>query len=87
MSELHTYLASFLTVVGAVGMSARQTLHKPWLLSLSYRNFLMACATLMDQKIQPLYFCFLDEPRAPGVRNVQYWIEDAWKQGLLSILW
>lgn len=47
----------------------------------------MACAALMDQPIQPLYFCHLDDPLAPGVRNLQQWIEDAWKQGSLSILW
>jgi len=48
----------------------------------------MACAALMDQQIQPLYFCHLDHPLAPGVRNLQQWIEDAWKQGLpVSILW
>ncbi|KAL4074661.1 peptidase family C78-domain-containing protein [Scleroderma yunnanense] len=46
-----------------------------------YRNFLMACAALMDQKIQPLYFCHLDAPLPPGVWNLQQWIEDAWKQG------
>lgn len=50
-----------------------------------YRNFLMACAALMDQPIQPLYFCHLDDPLAPGVRNLQQWIEDAWKQGYDAI--
>lgn len=41
----------------------------------------MACAALMDQQLQPLYFPFLDSPISPGVRNLQRWIEDAWKDG------
>ncbi|KAG9226060.1 hypothetical protein CCMSSC00406_0008722 [Pleurotus cornucopiae] len=49
--------------------------------SSRYRNFLMACAALMDQQLQPLYFPFLDSPISPGVRNLQRWIEDAWKDG------
>ncbi|KDQ33781.1 hypothetical protein PLEOSDRAFT_152572 [Pleurotus ostreatus PC15] len=44
-------------------------------------NFLMACAALMDQQLQPLYFPFLDSPISPGVRNLQRWIENAWKDG------
>ncbi|KAF8580688.1 DUF1671-domain-containing protein [Ramaria rubella] len=47
----------------------------------SYRNFLMACAALATQSIQPLYFPLLDEPIPPGVRNLQCWIEDAWADG------
>ncbi|KAI6019648.1 peptidase family C78-domain-containing protein [Pisolithus orientalis] len=47
----------------------------------SYRNFLMACAALMDQKIQPSYLGYLNNPIPPGVRNLQQWIEDAWEQG------
>lgn len=46
-----------------------------------YRNFLMACATLMDQQIQSIYFALLDDPFPPGVRNLQRWIEAAWKEG------
>ncbi|KAI6151007.1 peptidase family C78-domain-containing protein [Pisolithus tinctorius] len=46
-----------------------------------YRNFLMACAALMDQKIQPSYLGYLNNPIPPGVRNLQQWIEDAWEQG------
>ncbi|KAJ6547116.1 peptidase family C78-domain-containing protein [Mycena capillaripes] len=46
-----------------------------------YRNFLMACASLMDQQSQPLYFPLLDDPSPPSVRNLQHWIEDAWKEG------
>ncbi|KAJ7168151.1 peptidase family C78-domain-containing protein [Mycena crocata] len=46
-----------------------------------YRNFLMACASLMDQTSQPLYFPLLDYPLPPSVRNLQQWIEDAWDAG------
>ncbi|KAJ7771761.1 peptidase family C78-domain-containing protein [Mycena metata] len=46
-----------------------------------YRNFLMACTALMDQQIQPMYFPLLDDPISPSVRNLQQWIEDAWKVG------
>ncbi|KAJ3508673.1 hypothetical protein NLJ89_g5620 [Agrocybe chaxingu] len=46
-----------------------------------YRNFLMLCATLMCQTQQPLYFPLLDSPLPPSVRNLQCWIESAWKQG------
>ncbi|KAH7889927.1 peptidase family C78-domain-containing protein [Phlebopus sp. FC_14] len=46
-----------------------------------YRNFLMACAALMDQQCQTLYFPLLDDPIPPGVRNLQEWIENAWDQG------
>ncbi|KIJ17174.1 hypothetical protein PAXINDRAFT_154554 [Paxillus involutus ATCC 200175] len=49
--------------------------------SLRYRNFLMACAALMDQQIESLYFPLLEDPLPPGVRNLQRWIETAWKQG------
>ncbi|KAF9228677.1 DUF1671-domain-containing protein [Gyrodon lividus] len=50
-----------------------------------YRNFLMACAALMTQQSQSLYFPLLDGPLPPGVRNLQCWIEDAWKQGYDNI--
>ncbi|CAA7267938.1 unnamed protein product [Cyclocybe aegerita] len=46
-----------------------------------YRNFLMLCATLMCQTQQPLYFPLLDSPLPPSIRNLQSWIESAWKQG------
>ncbi|KAJ7756846.1 peptidase family C78-domain-containing protein [Mycena maculata] len=46
-----------------------------------YRNFMMACTSLMDQQIQPLYFPLLDHPMPPSVRNLQHWIEDAWEAG------
>lgn len=46
-----------------------------------YRNFTMACAALIDQPFQPLYFPLLDAPIDPGVRNLQTWIEMAWQSG------
>ncbi|KIJ29290.1 hypothetical protein M422DRAFT_235323 [Sphaerobolus stellatus SS14] len=47
-----------------------------------YRNFLMACTALMNQQFQPMYFPLLDDSKKPpGVRNLQYWIEDAWADG------
>jgi len=46
-----------------------------------YRNFLMTCAALMDQQSQTTYFPHLDAPLPPGVRNLQHWLEDAWKLG------
>ncbi|KAI8998781.1 peptidase family C78-domain-containing protein [Trametes punicea] len=46
-----------------------------------YRNYLMACAALMDQRRQPMYFPLLDSPLPPGIRNLQQTLEDAWKHG------
>ncbi|KAJ6606550.1 peptidase family C78-domain-containing protein [Mycena vulgaris] len=46
-----------------------------------YRNFMMVCTSLMDQQVQPMYFPLLDDPTPPGVRNLQQWIEEAWKAG------
>lgn len=43
----------------------------------------MACAALMDQQIQPMYFPLLDTPSTPGVRNLQILIERAWRDGKL----
>jgi hypothetical protein len=47
----------------------------------SYRNFMMACAALMDQHIQPAYSSLLGTPTLPGVRNLQALIEEAWEHG------
>lgn len=41
----------------------------------------MACAALMDQQLQPMYFPLLDTPSTPGVRNLQILIERAWRDG------
>jgi hypothetical protein len=35
----------------------------------------------MCQQIQTIYFPLLDDPFPPGVRNLQRWIEAAWKEG------
>ncbi|KAF7322523.1 hypothetical protein HMN09_00030800 [Mycena chlorophos] len=46
-----------------------------------YRNYLMACAALMDQQLQPMYFPLLDSPIPPSIFNLQRIIEDAWRAG------
>ncbi|KAJ3984194.1 peptidase family C78-domain-containing protein [Lentinula detonsa] len=58
---------------------SRQMWDASW--GCGYRNFLMSCAALMDQPYQPLYFPLLDQPVSPGIRNLQTWIEEAWKNG------
>lgn len=35
----------------------------------------------MNQPLQPLYFPLLDAPISPSIRNLQVWIEAAWKAG------
>jgi len=45
----------------------------------------MACAALMSQGQQPLYFPLLDTPVPPSVRNLQSWIESAWKEGVIGL--
>lgn len=40
----------------------------------------MACGALMNQKQQP-YFQLLDLPIPPSIRNLQVWIEAAWREG------
>ena len=35
----------------------------------------------MNQQQQPLYFPLLDSPISPSIRNLQVWIEAAWKEG------
>lgn len=40
----------------------------------------MACGALMNQKQQP-YFQLLDSPIPPSIRNLQVWIEAAWREG------
>ncbi|KZT26492.1 DUF1671-domain-containing protein [Neolentinus lepideus HHB14362 ss-1] len=46
-----------------------------------YRNFLMACTALLTQTTRREYWDLLENPTPPGVRNLQRWIEDAWKMG------
>ncbi|KAI0646907.1 peptidase family C78-domain-containing protein [Trametes meyenii] len=56
-----------------------QVWDKTW--GCGYRNYLMACAALMDQQQQPLYFPLLDAPKPPGIRNMQETMEEAWRNG------
>ncbi|KAG8882916.1 hypothetical protein FRB97_007512 [Tulasnella sp. 331] len=48
-----------------------------------YRNFLMTSTALVAQQQQEMYFTLLDSDPdcAPGVRNLQRWIEEAWSEG------
>jgi hypothetical protein len=66
---------------GWVSTYFRKALLAYHIIPTRYRNFLMACAALMDQKIQPMYFDLLDSPIPPGVRHLQQWIENAWANG------
>ncbi|KZT11443.1 DUF1671-domain-containing protein, partial [Laetiporus sulphureus 93-53] len=63
---------------GAVHV-ASEAFDRTW--GCGYRNFLMACASLMVQDHQPMYFPLLDHPVPPGVRNLQSMIEEAWANG------
>lgn len=38
----------------------------------------------MCQEQQPLYLHLLDTPSPPSVRNLQSWIESAWKDGMID---
>jgi hypothetical protein len=73
-----------LTEVGDAGMytSGQLRMHQTDVFPIRYRNFLMACAALMSQQIQSIYFALLDDPFPPGVRNLQRWLEAAWKEGV-----
>lgn len=48
---------------------------------VSYRNFMMLCAALMDQHMKPEYSFLLSNPIPPGVNNLKVWIEEAWISG------
>jgi hypothetical protein len=50
-------------------------------LVVSYRNFMMMCAALMDQRVRPGYSTLLSNPIQPGVDNLKVWIEEAWRSG------
>ena len=54
---------------------------KCMILPIRYRNFLMSCTALYDQDVQPEYFPLLDSSLPPRVRNLQKWIDSAWKAG------
>ena len=85
MSEHLTFSVNLSTCLGAAGTWTHPADARFELTSLMavirYRNFLMACAALMDQQFQAVYFPHLDSPLPPGVRNLQHWLEDAWKHG------
>ncbi|KAK7440218.1 hypothetical protein VKT23_017160 [Stygiomarasmius scandens] len=57
----------------------RQAWDMTW--GCGYRNFMMTCASLLNQQIQPEYISLLEKPISPGVRNLQKWIEAAWNDG------
>ncbi|KAL0947347.1 hypothetical protein HGRIS_013464 [Hohenbuehelia grisea] len=46
-----------------------------------YRNFVMACTALLEQRSRPEYHHPLQHPTPPSVKNLQRWIEDAWEHG------
>jgi hypothetical protein len=46
-----------------------------------YRNFMMLCAALVDQRMKPGYSPLLNNPTPPSVDNLKVWIEEAWKRG------
>jgi hypothetical protein len=50
-------------------------------LVVSYRNFMMLCAVLADQRVKPEYSSLIINPIPPGVSNLKVWIEEAWKNG------
>ncbi|KAF7295300.1 hypothetical protein MIND_01069300 [Mycena indigotica] len=57
----------------------RQSWDANW--GCGYRNYLMACAALMDQQLQPMYFPLLDDPIPPSIFNLQRILEEAWSHG------
>ncbi|KAF7796876.1 hypothetical protein EIP86_008061 [Pleurotus ostreatoroseus] len=51
-----------------------------------YRNFEMACASLMEDPRQPAYFALLDSPLPPSVEGLQRWLESAWKADIYAAM-
>ncbi len=47
----------------------------------SYRNFMMLCAALMDQRTQAAYSSLLSTHIPPGVNSLKALIEEAWEHG------
>ena len=43
---------------------------------------MMLSAALMDQRMKPQYHSLLTDPTPPGVNNLKFWIEEAWKSGM-----
>lgn len=69
-------------LVGDVGELYSNSDPFSYLLQFRYRNFLMACAVLMVQPFEPMYFPLIDGPIPPGIQNLQKWIESAWEAGM-----
>jgi hypothetical protein len=42
---------------------------------------MMLSAALVDQRMKPQYPSLLTDPTPPGVNNLKFWIEEAWKSG------
>ena len=76
-----TYTARCGMQVGAAGKHLHPALTQGSSLAVSYRNFMMLCAALMDQRVKPGYSDLLSNPTPPGVDNLKVWIEEAWKSG------
>jgi len=67
--------------VGAAGKHLHPVQKQVSSLVVSYRNFMMLCAVLMDQRMKPEYSSLIINPIPPGVSNLKVWIEEAWKNG------
>lgn len=76
-----TYTARYGTRVGAAGKHPHTAPIQESSLVVSYRNFMMLCAALMDQRMKPEYSFLLSNPIPPGVNNLKVWIEEAWISG------
>jgi len=81
MKRLFILVENYGTLDGDAGKPPYPILHTSMLILPSYRNFLMACSALMTQTQQPLYFPMLESPLPPSIRNLQSWIEAAWRDG------
>ncbi|PFH49115.1 hypothetical protein AMATHDRAFT_5203 [Amanita thiersii Skay4041] len=69
---------------GILGYVNTVHIHRgPWNFTwgCGYLNYLMLCSALMCQQQQPIYQSLLENPRFPGVRNLQRLIQDAWAAG------
>jgi hypothetical protein len=77
-----TYTTRCGTQVGAAGKHLHHPVQRQVsLLVVSYRNFMMLCAVLMDQRMKPEYSSLIIKPIPPGVSNLKVWIEEAWRNG------
>jgi hypothetical protein len=76
-----TYTTRCGTQVGAAGKHLYPVQRQVSSLVVSYRNFMMLCAVLMDQRMKPEYSSLIVNPIPPGVSSLKVWIEEAWKNG------